>query len=241
MLAAAQCVIAGPPFQTDDPEPVPYRHWEVYLGTTYTHDVDSLSIDGPFAEANYGPLPNIQLSLTVPMTYQRSDFGHGAYRYGDTEVGVKWRFLSETHGRPQAAFYPTTELSSAGEKPRILLPIWLEKSFGSWTTYGGGGLRHDPNPGARDSFFAGATVIKKLHDGLSVGAEAFRETANRTNDDTIQSGFNVGMIRDLGENHGILMSLGRSFGGRNLLSFYGAYEIRFGHDARRSLRAEVRP
>jgi len=79
---------------------------------------------------------------------------------------------------------------------------------------------------------AGATVIKKLHDGLSVGAEAFRETTNRTNDDTIQSGFNVGMIRDLGENHGILMSLGRSFGGRNLLSFYGAYELRFGRDGR---------
>lgn len=220
LVAAQQCVIAGPPFQADDPVPVPYQHWEIYLGTRYTHDVDSLSIDGPFAEANYGPLQNVQLSLTVPMTYQRNDSGRAAYRYGDTAAGVKWRFLTETHGRPQAAFYPTTELSSAGEKPRILLPIWLEKSFGSWTT------------GPRDSFFAGATVIKKLHDGLSVGAEAFRETTNRTNDDTIQSGFNVGMIRDLGENHGILMSLGRSFGGRNLLSFYGAYELRFGRDGR---------
>ena len=28
-------VFAGPPFLTDDPEPVEYRHWEVYLAATY--------------------------------------------------------------------------------------------------------------------------------------------------------------------------------------------------------------
>jgi len=29
---------AGPPFQTDDPEPVEYRHWEVYLATQWLHN-----------------------------------------------------------------------------------------------------------------------------------------------------------------------------------------------------------
>jgi hypothetical protein len=36
-LALPASLEAGPPFVTDDPEPVEYRHWEVYLTSQLDH------------------------------------------------------------------------------------------------------------------------------------------------------------------------------------------------------------
>jgi hypothetical protein len=35
--------LAGPPFVTDDPEPVEYQHWEVYIAPIYSHGKDGIS------------------------------------------------------------------------------------------------------------------------------------------------------------------------------------------------------
>lgn len=32
-LAAPGTALAGPPYATDDPEPVEYRHWEIYIAS----------------------------------------------------------------------------------------------------------------------------------------------------------------------------------------------------------------
>jgi hypothetical protein len=67
-LILATRTFAGPPFLTDDPEPVDYQHWENYLFATGDHEGGGYTINGPAVELNYGPLPDTQLSLTVPMT-----------------------------------------------------------------------------------------------------------------------------------------------------------------------------
>src|ERR1700761_2303696 len=49
---------AGPPFLTDDPEPVDYGHWEIIgfsMGTSVQGDAAG-SLPG--VEVNYGALPN---------------------------------------------------------------------------------------------------------------------------------------------------------------------------------------
>ena len=49
MAGAFSCLIgavvawAGPPFVTDDPEPVGMHHWEVYLASQYVHDDAGIS------------------------------------------------------------------------------------------------------------------------------------------------------------------------------------------------------
>src|SRR6185437_16242707 len=62
---------AGPPFQTDDPEPIEYKHTEMYAFTL----VDSTGknaggtvLEAPAYEVNYGALPNVHLHLVIPMT-----------------------------------------------------------------------------------------------------------------------------------------------------------------------------
>ena len=37
LICSSRLVFAGPPFITDDPEPVDLKHWEVYLFGTYEH------------------------------------------------------------------------------------------------------------------------------------------------------------------------------------------------------------
>jgi hypothetical protein len=49
--------MAGPPYRTDDPEPVDYQHWEYYTFTTGTHIREDTSGVGPAAEFNYGLIP----------------------------------------------------------------------------------------------------------------------------------------------------------------------------------------
>src|ERR1035441_7319391 len=58
--------IAGPPFRTDDPEPVDYTHWEFYTFTSGTHISGDTSGVGAAFEFNYGLIPcgqNIGLRL----------------------------------------------------------------------------------------------------------------------------------------------------------------------------------
>ena len=57
---------AGPPFQTDDPEPVPYQHFEFYtfsIGTAIRGDTAG---EGPAWEYNYGIIPNGQFHIIAP-------------------------------------------------------------------------------------------------------------------------------------------------------------------------------
>ena len=49
---------AGPPFITDDPEPVDYLHWELYTFSLGTHAMRDTSGVAPSCDCNYGGLPN---------------------------------------------------------------------------------------------------------------------------------------------------------------------------------------
>ena len=116
------------------------------IASLYNNDKDGLSGTAPHIEFNYGVAPNVQLHLIAPMTYSRPVFGSMQYGYGDTELGVKWRFVQESAHTPMVGIFPLIE-TPTGDAGRGLgtgqtsfyLPLWIQKSWGSWTTYGGGG------------------------------------------------------------------------------------------------------
>jgi len=56
---------AGPPFRTDDPAPVDYRHWEFYTFSTGTHIKNDTSGVIPAFEFNYGIILNGQLHIVA--------------------------------------------------------------------------------------------------------------------------------------------------------------------------------
>ena len=68
---ASQAVQAGPPFLTDDPEPVDFRHGKACVFSAYDRSSGATGIQGPALEFNLGASPGLQLHLVVPWAWNR--------------------------------------------------------------------------------------------------------------------------------------------------------------------------
>ena len=225
-LAVSGRLAGGPPFLTDDPEPVDYRHWEFYVFATGDRTSDDNTVNGPAAELNCGVAPETQLHLVVPVT-NFSAAGQPAHSgMGDTEFGVKYRFVRETDTRPQIGVFPMVELPTGraslglgNGRAWYRLPVWLQKSFGPWTTFGGGGIALNSAPGQRNYGFGGWTVQRDFGPHLTLGAEIFRQGPD-TRDDRGFTAANLGGYLNFTENLSLLFSGGRSFAGDHHTLWY---------------------
>jgi hypothetical protein len=63
LIAGVAPCLAGPPFFTDDPEPVELRHNEFYAFGTLDHVDGASTISDPAIEYNRGVAPNTQFHL----------------------------------------------------------------------------------------------------------------------------------------------------------------------------------
>ena len=182
-------VFAGPPFLTDDPEPVPFKHWEAYLFSTVDATRKSTNGTGPAFEFNVGALPNLQVHLIIPLAFDSPADAPNAYGLGDMEFGLKYRFIQETDYRPMVGVFPLLEIPT-GNANRGLgngrawwrLPLWLQKSWGPWTTYGGGGYAINPAPEQRNYYFGGWLLQRDFGERLTLGGEIFSQ--GKSSDDT---------------------------------------------------------
>jgi hypothetical protein len=226
--------VAGPPYVTDDPEPVHYHQWEVYLASLLSRDAGAWSGTAPHLEVNYGAAPELQLHAILPMSFARSTEGTTTYGFGDTELGAKYRLVQETATRPQVGIFPLLEIPS-GDADRglgsgqvqVFLPLWLQKSYGPWLTYGGGGYWINPGPGNHDWGLLGWQVQRQLLPNLSVGAEVLHLTVKELGGEA-ETRFNVGMVLDLSDRQHVMFSAGRGLQGPNELQSYLAYQLTFG-------------
>jgi hypothetical protein len=233
LLLAAEAV-AGPPFLTDDPVPVDLHHWELYVATQIAIERESTSGTAPHFEINYGALPDVQLHAIAPFAYDNprgsNNLEHG---FGDTELGVKWRFIHETDWMPQIAAFPITEIPTGDDdkglgngKQQVFLPLWAQKSWGKWTTYGGGGYWLNPGEGNKDYWFMGWLLQRQITEKLVLGGEVFHATPSEEDGDS-RTGVNFGGIYDFTANYHLLFSAGRDIKGPNLLISYIALQITF--------------
>ena len=239
---------AGPPFFTDDPVPVDLGHWEInnYSSGTFANGTFAGVLPG--VDANYGAIQNVQLHLLVPFALAQSSGQSTEWGLGDVEIGAKYRFLpaDEKDWWPQVAFYPFLDFPTGNADrglgtgaTHLFLPIWLQKDFGKWSTYGGGGYWINPGPGNRNFWYAGWVVQYQLTDTLTLGGEVFHLTSFSTGEpgsvgfplgskDT--TGFNFGGVYDLNKTYHILFSFGRGLqnvSASNLFSYYLALRLTY--------------
>jgi hypothetical protein len=220
---------AGPPFLTDDPEPVDYGHWEIIgfsMGTMVNGDSAGIL---PGLEVNYGALPDVQLHVKVSVAFNKQSVTGTQFGYGDAEIGVKYRFINpgDADWWPQVAAYPAVS-GPTGDEARGLgtgtthafLPLWVLKNFDKWTTYGGGGYGFNPGPGNRNYWFFGGQLQRRIANNLTLGVELFHQTALTTGEpgtvgfplgSKATTGFNLGGTYDFSENSHLLFSAGRGF------------------------------
>jgi hypothetical protein len=181
-LFACSAAVAGPPFQTDDPDPVAYQHFEMYaFGLSDSTTTGGTTLEFPSYELNYGVVPNVQLHAVVPIVASLPPSGGTAhYGIGDIELGAKIRFVKETKLLPEVGIFPFVELPSGSASKGLgvgatwyRLPLWIQKSWGPWTSYGGGGETLVPVEGARNFPFAGLLVQRQINKKLILGSELF--------------------------------------------------------------------
>lgn len=222
---------AGPPFQTDDPVPPELGHWEILLGATALKVQDDLSGTAPFLAVNWGGLPEIQFSLTEQAAFNSPTGSNTAFGYGDTQLSVKYRFLHETDGIPQAALFPqiTIPAGDSGKglgsgQVQWLLPLWFQKSWGPWTSFGGGGYWINPGTGNQNWVFLGWEIQRDIAPLFTLGGEIIYHSANVIGEkDSI--GFNLGGFLNLDRVNHIVFSAGRDLiQPENQLAGYLAYE-----------------
>lgn len=233
LSGAAAIAHAGPPFVTDDPEPVEYEHWEINTAATAAWRGGQASIGSPSVDINYGVAPNVQLHAQPRLSIERS--AGTQQGIDDTEIGVKYRFFERKtdDGSFMLAIYPMYELATGARRlgpdrgtHGVFLPVWAEYDSGAWTVYGGAGYRLNHGDDARNSTFTGVAVLRQVSEALQLGAEGFHETATAVGARST-SAFNVGGGVVLSPRLDLLFSAGRSFGdGSSDLAYFGL-QVRF--------------
>ena len=222
----------GPPFVTDDPEPVEYQHSEMLIASEQIHTQNGKTIT-PMVEYNYGALPDFQLSITVPFVFDSPAGQQGQHGLGDIVLGAKYRFLQETDSHPMMAVYPVVVTANGDANKglgnggtQIFLPVWIQKSWGDWQSYGGGGYWINKAPNAGDHWYFGWALQKNISDQFSFGGEIFHET-EQLPADTTNTGVSLGGTYNLDQHSRLLMSFGRSLTGLSAqrYSSYVAYGL----------------
>ena len=227
--ALATAAFANPPFETDDPGVFPVHSGEAYLFSAGGHSAEGWGLDAaPGAEVNYSFVPNTFLHLVVPLAYSNPHQGSSAYGMGDVELGFKWQFISQEQVGLDVATFPLVELPTGSARRGLgsqnasyFVPLWLEKDWGPWTVYGGGGRWFMNDPGQRDWWFTGVLVQRQISKALYLGGEVFHSTAQQL-DGPAFTGFNVGGGYAIGGDWQVLFSAGRNLSdvADNRFSYY---------------------
>jgi len=166
---------------TDDPEPTELHQFENYLYLQGTRAVGSFSDPGVGVEINYGAFEDTQLSVSVPLNPNPGPGGIGLV-WAPLGGGVKYRFIEEDRDgwRPQLALFPQVFVPIGAASHSVptteLLPVWLQKAFGNWTTFGGAGFTRNPGKGNRNFAIYGIAVQRQMNDHFAVGVELFGQT-----------------------------------------------------------------
>jgi hypothetical protein len=211
-LACAAPAVAGPPYMTDDPEPTDFKHFEIY---TFSNGMAAR--DGTNGEAgldiNYGGAPNLQLTATLPVAYDFLQSGATQVGFGNVELAAKYRFLTQQNFGLDVAVFPRVFLPSAatnvGEQhASLLLPVWLEKDWGEWSAFGGGGCEIHRGGDTQDFCEAGVVVTRQWTKALQVGLELFHQSAD-TKGGAAMTSIGAGWRYDINDNFHLLGYVGR--------------------------------
>lgn len=224
--AAASPVLAGPPYLTDDPEPTDYKHFEIYAFGEGTATRDGNSGESGI-DFNYGAAPNLQLTATVPAGFAIPVSGSPAAGLSNVELAAKYRFLTQEQAGVDVAIFPRLFLPSAstmiGERhASVLFPLWLEKDWGSWSAFGGGGCEINRGGDSQNFCMAGAVVTNQITKPLQIGVELFHQTPD-TQGNRATTLVGAGFRYDLSENFHLLGYLGRGIANVDATDRYNWY------------------
>jgi hypothetical protein len=209
LFAGPAC--GGPPYVTDDPEPTDHQHFEIYAFTSGTSTRDGTG-GAAGIDFNYGGAPDLQLTMVLPMEYDSPLQGTSVAGFGNVELAAKYRFLHQEDFGWDVAVFPRIFLPSGsplvGDKhASFLLPVWVGRDFGKWSTFGGGGCALNNGGGSQDYCLMGWVLTREVTPALHIGAEIYHQTAD-TRGGLATTGVDVGATYDLTDNYHLMATFG---------------------------------
>lgn len=227
-------VQAGPPFQTDDAEPVDYGHYEIFIAAEQTRTVQGKSGSLPLVELNYGASPDLQLSIGFPFAFDNSAHQSSQHGIGDAELSAKYRLVHETDDAPMISIFPRIVIANGDADKNLgngatqfFLPVWIEKKWNDWQSYGGGGYWINRAAESKNHWFFGWELQRRISSRWTFGGEIFHSTEEVPGEGS-STGFNMGAIFDIDEYNHLMFSAGRGLTNINMsnqLSSYVAYQL----------------
>lgn len=211
LATLSSAALAGPPYVSDDPEPTDYRHYEIYLFTDGTKTRDDTSGESGI-DFNYGAAPDLQLTAVMPVAFESLAGGGTEAGLGNVELAAKYRFVHQAQIGWDVALFPRVFLPSASPRvgdrnASLLLPLWLEKDSGNWSTFGGGGCEIHRGGGEKNFCLAGWALARQILPALQLGAEIVHQTAE-TNGGRASTGIGFGLRYDISDDYHLLAYAG---------------------------------
>jgi hypothetical protein len=202
-LCILGAALAGPPFVTDDPAPTDFRHYEIYAFAQGSGTRDGAGGSSGI-DFNYGAAPDLQLTAVVPVEVDAPKTGPTVAGLGNIELAAKYRILHQEDFGLDVAVFPRLFLPSGSANVgarhfSFLLPIWAGRSWGDWSTFGGGGCVINRSGGSQDYCLMGWALTRKVLPNLLVGAEIIHQGAD-TKGGRASTAAGAGIIYDISDN-----------------------------------------
>lgn len=209
----------GPPLITDDPGTPGDGVWEINLAFTVEKTAEKeWFFEAPLLDINYGVGDSVQLKFEVPWVFDHQEGGSTKDGLGNSELGVKWRFLDQEEYLVDVSLYPQLSFNSptssadrglVEEGTELFLPFEVERRFGPFSL--------NPEIGflvreeGQDEWAYGVAVGYELFEGLELIGEIHGEADGGLDEHELV--FNVGSRWEVTENLRLLVSLGRGVRG----------------------------
>ncbi|HMI36414.1 MAG TPA: hypothetical protein VK505_02210 [Steroidobacteraceae bacterium] len=202
---------AGPPYVADDPETTDYRHFETYLFASAASTRDGTS-GAAGVDFSYGAGPDLQLTLVAPAAQERPNQGQSATGPGNIERAAKIRLAHQARVGWDVSVFPRIVLPGASRRvgdqhAAYLLPAWIEKDWGRWSTFGGGGYVINHGSGSQDYTLLAWAITRQVLPRLQIGAELFHRSAD-TREGVSSTGLSAGLRFDFSDRYHLLGSFG---------------------------------
>lgn len=205
----------GPPLITEDPGTPGDGRWEINVAFTVEKLRTETLFEAPLLDVNYGLGERIQLKYEIPWVVLDEEGVSTKGGLGNSEIGVKYRFLDEAqHGvsmslYPQFSFNNPTSSDERGlvdPGTKLVLPLQIARTVGpieQSLELGYALIEHE-----EDEWIYGLAAAWPLAERFELVGEVHGVARRDFEEDVLV--FNLGGVLELHENVTLLFSAGRS-------------------------------
>ena len=191
-LLCASHLMAGPPLLTDDPETPGPGAWEINTAVSGERVGGDWSWELPVFDINYGVGDRVQLKYEIPWVVSDLDGAPAEGAAGNSEVGIKWRFLDEEELGFGISVYPQYTFAAPRSSIRrgvveggseFFLPLQAARMIGDTLIYGEVGYVWQSSND--DEWVYGIAAEHELSDWFELVAELHGIAAADFDDDEL--------------------------------------------------------